>query len=107
MAIIFPTPPNFDAKSFVESVHSQIKINKDFNKYAVGVTDVVEKYIDWKYTRQYKFKQYYSTFNSIDNAEQVYREFLTYGYQDLEFDSVDINDTANCKSVFIIHVPNS
>jgi hypothetical protein len=105
MATIFPASPQFDAEKFVKSTNQKLNITNSFYLYGVGITDVEEKYIDWKYTQQYKFKLFFEKFDSINIANEVYNEFVNCGYQPLETDPIDLDDCSNCKNVFIVRIP--
>jgi hypothetical protein len=105
--IIFPTSPIFDAKKHVEAANQKLNINKNFDSYGIGITDVEEKYTDWKYTRQSKPQIFFEKLTTFEIAKVVYDEFVRCGYQPLDYDPLDSNDSSKCRNIFIVRIPKS
>jgi len=105
MQHIFPAPPAFNTEKYIKDVNQKKNIFSGFDSFGVGLTDVEEKYIDWKYTRLGKQKIYFDKLSSNQIAEDVYKKFVACGYLPLDYDPVDVNDISKCTNVFIARIP--
>ncbi len=82
--------PSTDIQKLVESALKELVLDdKSYVKYAVSLTNVDKKHIEWKYNFFGKQVRFFKNYHNAPTAKKLYEHFKNVGFQDGGVDELD------------------